>query len=310
MKKQLESIDLNLLLALHWLLTEHNVTAAAKRIGLSQPAMSRALGRLREIFDDPLLVKSGGEMAPTRLAEKIQPAVALAIENMRDVLKVSDKFNPTEQIGRFRVACVDYVGAMVANAWTKAVHPLAPGLELDLVNLSIEVSRELVSGKIDLVILPEIGLLNLPPSLDLDQFVRKEIMQQEYQCAVRKNHPSLQKKLTLKRYVETDHILVTPDGAKVGFVDRKLAEKGLERRIAYRTTTFLLALPILQRTDCIITAPNGLLSLDQHNLIIFPPPLDVEGYSVFGGWHPNWTHDQRHKWVRDLLFDEMQAKQN
>ena len=120
-EKRLESLDLNLLLALHWLLTERNVTAAASRIGISQPAASRALGRLREVFDDPLLVKTGSEMAPTHLAEKIQPAVALAVEKMRDVLKISDRFDPASQSGRFRIACSDYVGAMVAAAWTKMV---------------------------------------------------------------------------------------------------------------------------------------------------------------------------------------------
>lgn len=307
-EKRLESLDLNLLLALHWLLTERNVTAAASRIGISQPAASRALGRLRDVFDDPLLVKAGGEMAPTKLAEKIQPAVALAVEKMRDVLKITDTFDPTNQTGRFRVACSDYVGAMVAAAWAKSVTAKAPGLDLDLINLSIEVSRELVSGKIDLVTVPDIELLNLPPGIDVDQFVRRQILNQEYVCAVRKGHPLAKSNLTLKRYVSTDHILVTPNGAKVGIVDRALEAQGLSRRIAYRTSSFLLALPILQRTDCIITAPQGLLDLDMHKLVTFPPPLDVKGYSIYGGWHPNWTHDARHKWVRDRLFDEMRKQ--
>ncbi len=133
-EKRLEGLDLNLLLALHWLLTERNVTAAASRIGISQPAASRALGRLRDIFDDPLLVKTGGEMAPTKMAEKIQPAVALAIEKMRDVLKITDTSEPANQTGRFRVACADYVGAMVAAAWAKSVSLAAPQLDLDLIN--------------------------------------------------------------------------------------------------------------------------------------------------------------------------------
>ena len=292
-------------MALHWLLTERNVTAAASRIGISQPAASRALGRLRDVFDDPLLVKTGSEMAPTNLAEKIQPAVALAVEKMRDVLKISDRFDPASQSGRFRIACSDYVGAMVASAWAKSVSGAAPGLDLDLINLSIEVSRELVSGKIDLVTVPDIELMNLPAGLDVDQFVRRKILGQEYLCAVRKGHPLAKGKLTLKRYVSTDHILVTPGGAKVGIVDRALAAQGLSRRIAYRTTSFLLALPILQRTDCIITGPKGLLDLDKHRLVTFPPPLNVKGYSIFGAWHPNWTHDDRHKWVRDRLFAEL-----
>lgn len=300
--KRLESLDLNLLLVLHWLLTERNVTAAASRIGLSQPATSRALARLRQIFDDPLLVKSGGVMAPTPMAEKLQPAIAHAMERCRDVLRVSEVFDPQKQEGSYRIACVDYVGAIVASAWASAVSPEAPGLDLDIVDLTIEASRELVSGRIDLIIVPDLRVLDLPPSVDVDQFVRREIYFQDYMCAVRKGHPLAKSKITLKRFVDLDHILVAPQGAKFGLVDRILEQKGLSRRITYRTYSFLLALPILKRSDCVITAPEGLLALDANSLKIFSPPLDVPGFSMFAGWHPNWTHDERHKWVREKLF--------
>ncbi len=305
MEKRLESLDLNLLLVLHWLLTEQNVTAAADKIGLSQPATSRALARLREVFDDPLLVKTGGEMSPTPMAERLQPAVARAIERCRDVLRVSSRFEPSSQAGQFRIACVDFTGAMAAMAWAKVIAPEAPGLELDIVNPTIAASRDLVSGKIDLVILPDIAVLELPPSVDIDQFVRRPILQQEFQCAFRKNHPMAGENITLKRYAAMDHVLVAPQGGKTGFVDRSLAEQGLTRRIAYRTSTFLLALPILMKTDCVLTAPIGMLQLYAENLVIFPPPFKVAGNTLFGAWHPNWTHDERHRWVREKLFAEM-----
>ena len=304
-QKQLEGLDLNLLLALHWLLTERNVTAAAGKIGLSQPAASRALARLREIFDDPLLVKSGSEMAATPVAEKLQPAVALAIERCRDVLRVAETFDPSTQTGRFRIACADYVGAMVAAAWAAAVTKAAPGLDLDLVTLSLEAGRELASGKIDLVIVPDAALMNLPPSFDVEQFVRRPVKRQTYLSAVRKGHPLAKEKMTLKRFVAYDHILVTPSNARIGVVDRALAERGLERRIAYRTSSFLLSLPIVTRTDCIITAPDGLIALADKKLATFPPPIPLNDYGIHGAWHPNWTHDERHKWVRDRLFAEL-----
>ena len=150
-EKPLETLDLNLLMALHWLLTERNVTAAAGRLGLSQPAASRALARLRLVFADPILVKSGSVMAPTRLGEKLQPKVAHSIETMRDVLRVSDIFTPEKQTGDFRVGCIDYVGAMLFDAWKQNITPVAPNLDLQMVELTIENGRDLVSGKIDLV---------------------------------------------------------------------------------------------------------------------------------------------------------------
>jgi len=304
-QKQLEALDLNLLLALHWLLAERNVTAAANKIGLSQPAASRALGRLRDIFDDPLLVKSGNEMVATPIAEKLQPAVAHAIERCRDVLRIAEKFDPATQTGRFRIACADYVGAMVASAWARVISNAAPNLDLDLVSLSIEAGRELASGKIDLVVVPDLALMNLPPNFDVDQFVQRPVLRQTYFTAVRKGHPIAKERMTLKRYVSYSHVLVTPNNASIGVVDRALAERGVQRRIAYRTSSFLLALPILERTDCIITAPDGLLSLAKDKLATSEPPIPVSGYGMHGAWHPNWIHDERHKWVRNRLFEAM-----
>ena len=304
-QKQLEGLDLNLLLALHWLLTERNVTAAAGKIGLSQPAASRALARLREIFGDPLLVKSGSEMAATPVAEKLQPAVAHAIERCRDVLRIAETFDPSTQTGRYRIACADYVGAMVAAAWAAAIAKAAPRLDLDLVRLSLEAGRELSSGKIDLVIVPDASLMDLPPSFDVDQFVQRPIMRQTYFTAVRRGHPLAKGKMTPKRFVSYDHILVTPGNARIGVVDRALAAHGFERRIAYRTASFLLALPIVERTDCILTAPHGLIALSESKLATFPPPVELNDYGMHGAWHPNWTHDARHKWVRDRLFAEL-----
>ncbi|MEM9234275.1 MAG: LysR family transcriptional regulator, partial [Pseudomonadota bacterium] len=112
MDRRLEALDLNLLLALHWLLTEENVTAAAGRMGLSQPAASRALGKLRETFGDPLLVKSGSSMAITPTGEALRPVVAHAIDRCRDVLRAVEPFDARAARGRFRIACTDYIGAM------------------------------------------------------------------------------------------------------------------------------------------------------------------------------------------------------
>lgn len=305
MEKRLEAVDLNLLLALHWLLAEQNVTAAADKLGMSQPAASRALARLRQIFDDPLLVKSGAGMTPTRLAEALQPAVERAIEQCRDVFRVTDDFDATTITGSFCVACVDYIGVYVAEAWMRSVQHAAPGLDLDIIRLSIEASRDLISGKIDLVVLPDPAILTLPPSLDVDQFVRKKIFRQEFMCALRKGHPDADNRMTLKRFVELQHILVAPEGHKRGVVDDALDAKGLTRRVAYRTASFLSALPLLQRTDCVITAPHALLRLGGQDVVIFPPPVEVSGADIFVAWHPNWTNDPRHIWVRNRLSAAM-----
>ena len=304
-QKSLESLDLNLLLALHWLLTERNVTAAAGKIGLSQPAMSRALGRLRATFDDPLLIKAGTTMAPTPLGERLQPVAALAVERCRDVLRISDQFDPEDATGRYRIACVDYTGAMLAEIWSTAIRPMAPKLDLEIVNLTFAASRDLVSGKIDLVIMPAPERLVIPASVDIDQFVRKQIINQKYMTAMRRDHPAAKSKLPLKKFAALEHLLVAPEGTRIGIVDGLLEKAGLTRRISYLTSSFLLALTIVQKTDCVITAPEGLLDLDADRLHIIKPPIDLPDINLFAGWHPNWTHDERHQWVRTRLFEAL-----
>ena len=299
-EKQLENLDLNLLLALHWLLTERNVTEAAGRLGLSQPATSRALGRLREIFEDPLLIKSGRTMLPTQKAESLQPAVGLAVERMRDVLRIADAFDPATATGSIRIACNDYMAVIVAMAWIRSVKKEAPGLDLSLVDLSFAAARDMISGKIDMVILPDLAMTmaTIPAHFDIEQFVQKEIFTEPWRCAIRKNHPLANQKLTLEQFAGLEHILINPEEQEHGIVDKLLAEKGLKRRIAYRTANFLSVLPLIVKTDCIITAPARLFDLYAKDLIVFESPLEMESMKIFGGWHPNWTHDVRHKWVR------------
>ena len=304
-EKRLEGLDLNLLLTLHWLLAERNVTAAADKLGLSQPAASRALAKLRAIFDDPLLVKVGGTMAPTRLAERLQPATALAMERCRDVLRVTDTFDPAGQTGPFRVACADYLGAVITAVWAESVAKEAPGMTLEIMPPTLDDATAMATGKTDLCLLPDVNLLELPPTIYVTQFVKKDVAEQDFLCAVRKDHPMAGKVLTMEDYLSLDHTLVTPDGDKSGVVDDELARMGHQRRIAYRVGSFLLSIAVVRVTAAVLTAPSALLQMRQENLWIFPPPLPLRTVNICGVWHPNWTHDPRHQWVRGRLFDEM-----
>lgn len=303
--RNLEALDLNLLLALHWILTERNVTAAAARLGLSQPATSRALSRLRDFFDDPILVKTGNTMSPTRLGEKLQSPIAHAVERMRDVLTVSDVFEPQQQTGEFRVSCKDYVGAMVFDAWRKTISLEAPGLDLQMVDPDPSNANELISGRVDLVMLPDTAIPDLPANLDVDQFVQKNILHQEFVCVVRKKHPRADKPMSLKRYLSEDHILVAPEGGPKGFSDAVLRKKGAERRIAYRSASFMLSLHLVQNSDAVLTVPEQVYDLAAEDLVKYKPPFPLPSQTLLSAWHPNWTHDARHKWVREKLFAQM-----
>lgn len=305
MDQRLEALDLNLLLALHWLLTERNVTKAADRLGQSQPATSRALARLRDVFDDPLLVKSGRLMLPTPRAEKLQPAIANAIEQMRGVLRVSRHFDPATEHGTFRIATKDIVGPLAAAAWAQAIAPHTTGLTLDIVDASYAVTQDLVSGQIDLVIIPDVALQNPPPGIDVEQFVSKDIYPDHYICALRKTHPLAGQTLSTTQYLELEHILINPGGEEFGIVDHILDQQNLTRRIAYRTTSATNMFPLLMHTDCITTAPSTIFRGMDDYLSLSAPPYDIPGHTMEAGWHPNWSFDPRHQWVRNRLFAEM-----
>ncbi len=304
-ERTLETLDLNLLLALHWLLTERNVTEAAHRLNLSQPAMSRTLGRLREVFNDPLLVKSGRTMLPTPQADKLQPAVAHAVERMRDILRISDNFEPGTYKGRVRVPCKDYINYLVATTWAKNISPLAPGIDLDITDLTFAAANDLISGRIDLVIMPDIARADIPPSIDLDQFVQRPLLKENFVCAIRSGHPLANKSISIQEYAAMEHILVNPGGKDFGIVDHNLAEHGYERHIKFRTYSFLSAIHLLGETDCVLTAPEGFIKTVPNDYITFKPPLAIPDITTMAAWHPNWTHDIRHKWVREHLFREL-----
>ncbi|MEM9840327.1 MAG: LysR family transcriptional regulator [Pseudomonadota bacterium] len=303
-RTRLEDLDLNLIVTLHWLLTEQSVTRAAARLDVSQPTVSHALNKLRDLLGDPLLIKSGRTMLPTKKAEALQPRVAEAVDRMRDLLLEEQSFDPTNQNGKFRIAVIDSIGSMVVRAWQNAVAPEAPNMELDILQPAVPQAQDLIAGKIDAIVLPEPKLLNLPPGIAIDEFVRRPLFDERYVTAARRGHP-LGNGIDAEGFVKYDHILINPEGLDVGAVDQVLHAAGLKRRIAFRTETFLLALEILQNTDCLLTAPRNLFAFAKGDFVEFPCPVNVPSYTMYIGWHPNWTHDPQHRWVRERLMAEM-----
>ena len=306
-ERQLEQLDLNLLLTLHWVLTEQNVSRAAERLGVSQPAVSHGLKRLRTLFGDPLLVKSGRIMRTTPAAERMKPKVASLVSAMRDLFQVAQVFDPATAEGRFRVAASDHWAVLAARAWAAGVAGDAPALSLDIVQIDFPVAQDLISGAVDLVFLPEAKLLDLPPGLDIDQFVQRPLVQERYLTGVPTTSPLSGAPLTLEGFVAAPHVLTNPTGSNLGIVDEMLAKQGLARRIAYRTESFLGGLAIAAATGSLITATQTTFLAHPAGFEIVEPPLDVPGFAMLTGWHPNWTNDPRHRWLRERLIGELEV---
>ena len=304
-ERQLESLDLNLVLTLHWVLTEQNVSRAAERLGVSQPAVSHGLKRLRELFSDPLLVKSGRIMRTTPRAERMKPEVARLVGDMRDLFQTAQSFDPSVAEGRFRVAVSDNWAVLCARAWAQSVAASAPHLTLDTVQIDFPVAQDLISGAVDLVILPEAKLLDLPPGLDIEQFVQRPLHDERYVTGVPETSPLRGKPLSLKSFAAAQHVLTNPSGSLLGVVDELLAERSMTRRIAYRTESFLAGVEVAHATGSLLTALDTtfLAARDGHGFELRDPPMPVPGFRMLTGWHPNWTQDPRHRWLREGLTE-------
>ena len=277
---KLSSIDLNLLLALEALLHTGSVTAAGRRIGLSQPAMSHALARLRDMLGDPLLVREGRTMRRTALVEQILPRLRELLAEIESTLLGHRRFTPGESARSFRIATNDYCGALLLPALLADVRRSAPRAELEFhAYRGYAPAHELALGELDLAI----GVfLHVDPAL-----AKKPLFSDGFACVVRRGNPRVGKTLTLQRYVELDHALITSPDYGPGVVDLALAARGLRRRVVARVPHFLVAPALVAKSDLILTLPERVarMASRMHGLRLLAPPLELKPFEVQMVWH-------------------------
>jgi DNA-binding transcriptional LysR family regulator len=202
----LHGIDLNLLVALDALVLERNVTRAAKRVGLTQSAMSHALARLRRLLNDPLLVRSQGGLAPTPRAESLGPAIRRALEDVEQALRPSH-FDPGEATGKLTLATGDYAEMVLLPGIARRVGREASGIDLRVLPMN-EVGPPLASGAVDMMLTP------LTSFSERAGLRTRRLFDERFVCVVRKEHPLATERLTLARFVEARHALIAPHGTE------------------------------------------------------------------------------------------------
>lgn len=305
--QNLESLDLNQLLALHWLIEERSVSRAAARLSVSQPAMSRTLASLRRSFGDPLLVQVGRAMIPTPRALSMREALARAMEALRQAVRAPEAFDPRTTTASFRVAANDYPASACVDIWLKVFAREAPGATLDIAPLTPALPAALASGGADLVVVPDLALRNLSAFADVTQYVQKRIAQDRFVCVMRSEHPAARKRMTVEAFAALDHVLVAPTGSGDGVVDERLEKHRVRRRIAYRVPSFLMALPVIAASDCVATLPELLVKHAAGPWAVRPPPVDLPPLTLIAAWHPSRTTDVIHKWMREKLIAAIAA---
>ena len=290
----IRKIDLNLLVVLDALLDERNVTRAAARLGYTQPTISGMLTRLRDLFGDPLFVRTQRGLLATPRAQ----ALAIPLKQLladSQFLVVRDAFDPANVEMTFNISSNDYMQHALLVPFVKVLRSEAPQIKLAIAPAIIEgLSEALARGQIDLAVtIPEFAMSDLPSRL---------LYRERYVVAVRRQHPLARPKaMTAERFCSYDHVLVSPTGGSFeGPTDRALARLRLRRKVRYSVPSFLLLPDILQTDDLVALVPSRLFENDKR-LAVLKPPVDVPGFDVIAVWHPRVDKDTAHRWLRDRL---------
>ncbi len=297
----LAKIDLNLLVSLQALLEEQSVTRAAKRTGVTQSAMSHALARLRSHFEDPLLIRSANQMLLTPRSEQLVEPLRNALENLARAIDAPKPFDAEAASGVLGIACEDYVTSLLVPNLVHRLSVEAPKMDISIRSRTESTAEHLESGEIDIAI----GVFRgSAPNMQ-----QRLLFRENFACVVRRGHPHINKRLTVKRYVELPHILVGDGPKGMGAVDAALARVGETRRVAARVSTFLSAPLIVAETDLILTIPKRLAVrfAKIYDLQLFAPPVRVRDFSYRCRWHERWQNDERHRWLRKLISAESDA---
>jgi len=290
----LAGIDLNLLKLLEALFDTRNVTRAGDRLDLSQPAASRALARLRKTLGDPLFVRAAEGLVATPRAERLREPLSRALAAVRDVI-APQRFDAKTATGAMRLVVPDVDAATLVPKLLATFAREAPGVDIELPPRGRGPLELLASDRADLAL----GVFDTAPA----GFRRQRLYSDTMVCVVRKGHPVLRRGLTLERFIELNHALITITGEGGGMVDAALAAKGRTRRIALRIPSFLAAPLVVARSDLIVTMPRRAAAefAAVAPLALVEPPLRLAGFDVSQLWHERQQAEPRHMWLRRIV---------
>lgn len=296
----LASLDLNLLVAFEQLLAGSSVTRAAKALGVTQPAMSRTLGRLRDTFDDPLFVRDGRALTPTPRAKELSPKIDEALRAARAVFERPEPFDPKTARGEARIALGNETQSAFADAILTDLWREAPGIDVRIRQLTAESPREAKVGAIDLALAPDLSALpGSTGAVDLSDYVQKRVYDRRFVVVSSPDHP--RRRLSLEAYAAADHIVAGPEASGRGFVDELLEERGLTRRVAASVSSFSSAAEVAARTSLISTLPDDVVRTSRPDLVVAKPPIPLPVLPMLLVWHPRHTTDPRHRFVRERV---------
>lgn len=299
-------VDLNLLVYLDVLLRECNVTRAAEELGISQPAMSNSLRRLRDLFGDPILVRTSDGMTPTDRALELQPLVRNVLSAAEQVILPKTEFDPAASSRIFRIMASDYTESTLLPVLLRQLRKEAPGIRLDIMTPSDVSFHDVERGKVDLVIN---RFDSLPQS-----FHQVHLWDDSFSCVLSAENPVI-KHWNLDSYLTSKHVWVSKTGMgvgvgmtpndvqRLGWVDEALAKLDVKRDITLFTRHYQAALLLGEQDDLIVTIPTmtAMGMAKNPKVVILDPPFEIPRMRLKMVWSPLLQHDPGHKWLRQII---------
>ena len=297
----LSKVDLNLFIVFDAIYTEANLTRAGQIIGITQPAVSNALARLRETFNDPLFVRTAQGMVPTPMAQNIISPVRSALALLRVSVQESRTFNPLQANKTFRISMTDLTEAVILPPLFQRLRRHAPAVVIEsFLAHRRETTSDLAAGRLDFAV---------DAPLNTDAQVRHiKLMQDRYVCAMRQGHPLAGKaSISLDEYLALTHIHISTRRNGLGQVDLALGKIGLQRKITLRSQHYLMASNVLQQTDMVMTVPERFAR--RHGLHFVPLPIsELPSVETHLYWHESTEQDPANRWMREQLIEVCQQQ--
>ena len=293
----INSIDLNLMIAFDALITHRHVTKAGEAIGRSQPAMSNALARLRGVFRDQLLIKSGNHMKPTPRAIELLPQIKMALNQLENAISGNIKFDPLNTKRNFTIAMVENAAFILLPLLTSYLFKNAPNININVIGVSNVRGIQLIeTERCDMAI-------DLVPKTIPSQINRLSLYKEKFICMTNPGHPLLSMRPSLQNYLSFKHIAVHPSEGSESSVDKALKSIGKYREVAIKLPYSLIVNLMINNSDLIATLPkrNALFFAKERGLPTLEVPFKIPDFNMHMLWHSRLNDDPAHRWLRSVI---------
>jgi DNA-binding transcriptional LysR family regulator len=291
------NIDLHALRVFEEIYRTGSLSKTADKLGLTQPAISIALAKLRRHFDDPLFVRVGNAMKPTPQAEAMREGVHAAIEALEGALSYRLKFDAASTDRTFRVAMTDVGQIVLLPRLLNELALAAPSANIEISNLSDRTAQLLETAQLDLAV-------GFVPQLPASYF-QQALFNERFACLARSDHPRVREAPSLEQFESESHVVVVTSGTGHLIVDRTLEQLGVRRRLAVRIPNYLGLATIIGTTDYLCTLPRraALIMARNGEVASWDLPFELPEYVVRQHWHERQMRDPGNRWLRGLMND-------